>query len=144
MIENENRVQSCSYAWLPIATTMFRCEADGFLPAIDHDGPMLCKKCVRFRIASTSAQCLRRCSNRIKPYTNVFIGILTQDCFNFRIDLCTTMDNRMLLHALSLVGLLSVLPRLLLQGAAPCPLFVTPCPFEKAEMTPCPFDFFFF
>ena len=31
----------------------------------------------------------------------------------------------------------SVLPRLLLQGAAPCPLFVTPCPFEKAEMTPC-------
>ena len=35
---------------------------------------------------------------------------------------------------------LSVLPRLLLQGAAPCPLFVTPCPFEKAEMTPCPFD----
>ena len=33
-----------------------------------------------------------------------------------------------------------VLPRLLLQGAAPCPLFVTPCPFEKAEMTPCPFD----
>ena len=43
----------------------------------------------------------------------------------------------------------SVLPRLLLQGAAPCPLFVTPCPFEKAEMTPCPFDlkkkiFFFF
>ena len=34
----------------------------------------------------------------------------------------------------------SVLPRLLLQGAAPCPLFVTPCPFEKAEMTPCPFD----
>ena len=29
--------------------------------------------------------------------------------------------------------LLSVLPRLLLQGAAPCPLFVTP--FEKAEMT---------
>ena len=35
----------------------------------------------------------------------------------------------------------SVLPRLLLQGAAPCPLFVTPCPFEKAEMTPCPFDF---
>ena len=38
----------------------------------------------------------------------------------------------------------SVLPRLLLQGAAPCPLFVTPCPFEKAEMTPCPFDNFFF
>ena len=38
----------------------------------------------------------------------------------------------------------SVLPRLLLQGAAPCPLFVTPCPFEKAEMTPCPFDYFFF
>ena len=37
----------------------------------------------------------------------------------------------------------SVLPRLLLQGAAPCPLFVTPCPFEKDEMTPCPFDFFF-
>ena len=36
--------------------------------------------------------------------------------------------------------LTSVLPRLLLQGAAPCPLFVTPCPFEKAEMTPCPFD----
>ena len=35
----------------------------------------------------------------------------------------------------------SVLPRLLLQGAAPCPLFVTPCPFEKAEMTPCPFDY---
>ena len=34
----------------------------------------------------------------------------------------------------------SVLRRLLLQGAAPCPLFVTPCPFEKAEMTPCPFD----
>ena len=34
----------------------------------------------------------------------------------------------------------SVLPRLLLQGAAPCPLFVTPCPFEKAEVTPCPFD----
>ena len=34
----------------------------------------------------------------------------------------------------------SVLPRLLLQGAAPCPLFLTPCPFEKAEMTPCPFD----
>ena len=34
----------------------------------------------------------------------------------------------------------SVLPRLLLQGAAPCPFFVTPCPFEKAEMTPCPFD----
>ena len=34
----------------------------------------------------------------------------------------------------------SVLPRLLLQGVAPCPLFVTPCPFEKAEMTPCPFD----
>ena len=34
----------------------------------------------------------------------------------------------------------SVLPRPLLQGAAPCPLFVTPCPFEKAEMTPCPFD----
>ena len=34
----------------------------------------------------------------------------------------------------------SVLPRLLLQGAAPCPLFVTPCPFEKAEMTPCPFE----
>ena len=30
--------------------------------------------------------------------------------------------------------------RLLLQGAAPCPLFVTPCPFEKVEMTPCPFD----
>ena len=44
---------------------------------------------------------------------------------------------------------ISVLPRLLLQGAAPCPLFVTPCPFEKAEMTPCPalltnFFFFFF
>ena len=38
----------------------------------------------------------------------------------------------------------SVLPRLLLQGAAPCPLFVMPCPFEKAEMTPCPFDFKFF
>ena len=37
-------------------------------------------------------------------------------------------------------SLSSVLPRLLLQGAAPCPLFVTPCPFEKAEMTPCPFD----
>ena len=37
--------------------------------------------------------------------------------------------------------LLSVLPRLLLQGAAPCPLFVTRCPFEKAEMTPCPFDY---
>ena len=36
--------------------------------------------------------------------------------------------------------LYSVLPRLLLQGAAPCPLFVTPCPFEKAKMTPCPFD----
>ena len=35
---------------------------------------------------------------------------------------------------------ISVLPRLLLQGAVPCPLFVTPCPFEKAEMTPCPFD----
>ena len=35
---------------------------------------------------------------------------------------------------------ISVLPRLLLQGAAPCPLFVTPCPFEKAEMTPCPFE----
>ena len=35
---------------------------------------------------------------------------------------------------------ITVLPRLLLQGAAPCPLFVTPCPFEKAEMTPCPFD----
>ena len=34
----------------------------------------------------------------------------------------------------------SVLPRLLLQGAAPCLLFVTPCPFEKDEMTPCPFD----
>ena len=34
----------------------------------------------------------------------------------------------------------SVLPRLLLQGAAPCPLSVTPCPFEKAEMTLCPFD----
>ena len=34
--------------------------------------------------------------------------------------------------------LYSVLPRLLLQGAVPCPLFVTPCPFEKAEMTPCP------
>ena len=33
----------------------------------------------------------------------------------------------------------SVLTRLLLQGAAPCPLFVTPCPFEKDEMTPCPF-----
>ena len=31
----------------------------------------------------------------------------------------------------------SVLPRLLLQGAAPCPLFVMPCPFEKAEMKPC-------
>ena len=38
----------------------------------------------------------------------------------------------------------SILPRLLLQGAAPCPLFVTPCPFEKAEMTPCPFDYIFF
>ena len=36
--------------------------------------------------------------------------------------------------------IISVLRRLLLQGAAPCLLFVTPCPFEKAEMTPCPFD----
>ena len=43
---------------------------------------------------------------------------------------------------------ISVLPRFLLQGAAPCPLFVTPCPlfvtpcpFEKAEMTSCPFDY---
>ena len=27
----------------------------------------------------------------------------------------------------------SVLPRLLLQGAAPCPLFVTPCPFKKSR-----------
>ena len=34
----------------------------------------------------------------------------------------------------------SVLPRLLLQVAAPCPLFVTPSPFEKTKMTPCPFD----
>ena len=34
----------------------------------------------------------------------------------------------------------SVLPRLLLQGAAPCPLFGTTCPFEKSAMTPCPFD----
>ena len=41
-----------------------------------------------------------------------------------------------------IAGLTSVLPRLLLQGAAPCPLFVTPCPFEKAEMMPCPFDLF--
>ena len=41
-------------------------------------------------------------------------------------------------HNFTLVN--SVLPRLLLQGAAPCPLFVTPCPFEKAEMTPCPFE----
>ena len=31
-----------------------------------------------------------------------------------------------------------------MQGATPCPLFVTPCPFEKAEMTPCPFEFFVF
>ena len=38
------------------------------------------------------------------------------------------------------VTIVSVLPRLLLQGAAPCPFFVTPCPFEKAEMTPCPFE----
>ena len=38
----------------------------------------------------------------------------------------------------------SVLPRLLLQGAAPCPFFVTPCPFEKTETTPCPFELIFF
>ena len=34
----------------------------------------------------------------------------------------------------------SVLPRPFLQGAAPCPFLVTPCPFWNAEMTPCPFD----
>ena len=34
----------------------------------------------------------------------------------------------------------SVLPRLFLQGAAPCPFLVTPCHFKKAEMTPCPSD----
>ena len=33
----------------------------------------------------------------------------------------------------------SVLPRLFLQGAAPCPSLVTPCPFSEAEMMPCPF-----
>ena len=35
----------------------------------------------------------------------------------------------------------SVLPRPFLQGAAPCRFLVTPCPFQKAEKTPCPFDF---
>ena len=40
----------------------------------------------------------------------------------------------------------SVLPRLLLQGAAPCPLFVTPCPFEKVGNDALPFwlNFFYF
>ena len=41
-----------------------------------------------------------------------------------------------------------VLSRLFLQGAAPCPFLVTPCPFYKAEMKSCLFykkkkDFFF-
>ena len=55
--------------------------------------------------------------------------------------LCGHTETCVIIHErLTNVYILSVLPRLLLQGGAPCPLFVTPCPFEKAEMTPCPFD----
>ena len=33
----------------------------------------------------------------------------------------------------------SVLPRPFSEGGTPCPFLVTPCPFQKAEMTPSPF-----
>ena len=33
----------------------------------------------------------------------------------------------------------SVLPRPFSEGGMPCPFLVTPCPFQKAEMTPCHF-----
>ena len=60
---------------------------------------------------------------------------------NTTLRLFTQLFAAMYFIQLSELGVVdSVLPRLLLQGAAPCPIFVTPCPFEKAEMTPCPFD----
>ena len=37
-------------------------------------------------------------------------------------------------------AIFNVLPRPFLQGTAPCLFLVTPCPFQKAEMTPCLFD----
>ena len=40
--------------------------------------------------------------------------------------------------------LISVLPRPFLQGAAPCPFLVTPCPLNKAEMMPLCFFYQFF
>ena len=33
----------------------------------------------------------------------------------------------------------SVLPRPFSEGGTPCRFLVTPCPFQEAEMTPCPF-----
>ena len=36
-------------------------------------------------------------------------------------------------------GLSSVLPRPFSEGGTPCRFLVTPCPFQEAEMTPCPF-----
>ena len=34
---------------------------------------------------------------------------------------------------------ISVLPRPFSEGGTPCRFLVTPCPFQEAEMTPCPF-----
>ena len=37
------------------------------------------------------------------------------------------------------MSLYSVLPRPFSEGGTPCRFLVTPCPFQEAEMTPCPF-----
>ena len=39
----------------------------------------------------------------------------------------------------SSVTVYSVLPRPFSEGGTPCRFLVTPCPFQEAEMTPCPF-----
>ena len=38
-----------------------------------------------------------------------------------------------------LSSIYSVLPRPFSEGGTPCRFLVTPCPFQEAEMTPCPF-----
>ena len=50
-----------------------------------------------------------------------------------------TPRSRMLLDAMMLHPHTSVLPRPFSEGGTPCRFLVTPCPFQEAEMTPCPF-----
>ena len=120
--QTENINNAKAFAYITARLNWWKCQNEGSLqPCLETVHVNCC-------------QCQNTCIQSTDYFQEVGSSFLRHA------DLCRMMVASV--HALSIMSVCyhSVLPRLLLQGAAPCPLFVTPCPFEKAEMTPCPFD----